>query len=117
MAEPHHPAPPVPQVHEGHERGDHEQGHDVHQAHPPLLGRHRDAVLAALGPCAGADVLHVHADAAPGRVILTYDQPFTNHNGGLLLFGPDDLLYIGTGDGGRIFLLNKRDGIVREIVP
>jgi glucose/arabinose dehydrogenase len=31
---------------------------------------------------------------------MNIDQPFANHNGGLLLFGPDDLLYIGLGDGG-----------------
>jgi glucose/arabinose dehydrogenase len=39
-------------------------------------------------------------DPATRRVVLRVDQPFTNHNGGLLLFGPDDLLYIGLGDGG-----------------
>ncbi len=33
-------------------------------------------------------------------VLLTVAQPFTNHNGGLNLFGPDGMLYIGFGDGG-----------------
>ena len=32
--------------------------------------------------------------------ILTVDQPFANHNGGQLQFGPDGYLYIGMGDGG-----------------
>lgn len=41
-----------------------------------------------------------HADAASGRVILTFDQPFANHNGGWLGFGPDGMLYIASGDGG-----------------
>jgi glucose/arabinose dehydrogenase len=41
------------------------------------------------------------ADPASARTILTLDQPAANHNGGLLLFGPDGYLYIGTGDGGR----------------
>jgi glucose/arabinose dehydrogenase len=35
-----------------------------------------------------------------GRVLLTIDQPFANHNGGHLAFGPDDMLYVATGDGG-----------------
>src|SRR5439155_15645940 len=35
-----------------------------------------------------------------GRVLLRVTQPFANHNGGMLAFGPDGYLYIGMGDGG-----------------
>jgi glucose/arabinose dehydrogenase len=45
---------------------------------------------------AGAD----RADAGSARPVLTMADHESNHNGGLLLFGPDKLLYIGTGDGG-----------------
>ena len=47
---------------------------------------------------AGADPNR--ADPATGRVILTVDQPASNHNGGMLAFGPDGNLYIALGDGG-----------------
>jgi glucose/arabinose dehydrogenase len=40
------------------------------------------------------------ADAGSARLVLSYDGLESNHNGGLVLFGPDRLLYIGTGDGG-----------------
>ncbi len=40
------------------------------------------------------------ADAQSAKLLLTLAQPFSNHNGGLVTFGPDGMLYIGMGDGG-----------------
>ena len=40
------------------------------------------------------------ADPSTEQVLLRIDQPFTNHNGGHLAFGPDGYLYIAVGDGG-----------------
>jgi glucose/arabinose dehydrogenase len=40
------------------------------------------------------------ADPDSGTVILTINQPFSNHNGGCIRFGPDGYLYIAMGDGG-----------------
>jgi glucose/arabinose dehydrogenase len=39
-------------------------------------------------------------DKSTGRTILKIDQPYANHNGGMLAFGRDGYLYIGMGDGG-----------------
>ncbi len=40
------------------------------------------------------------ADDTSEKILLTITQDFANHNGGLVLFGPDGYLYVGMGDGG-----------------
>jgi len=40
------------------------------------------------------------ADPDSDTPVIAIDQPYSNHNGGHLEFGPDGMLYIGTGDGG-----------------
>ncbi len=40
------------------------------------------------------------ADPSSELQMLTFNQPFSNHNGGHLAFGPDGMLYIASGDGG-----------------
>jgi glucose/arabinose dehydrogenase len=58
-----------------------------------------DTVLAELDGTQAGDAAPV-IDPASERVLLTVDQPYPNHNGGQLAFGPDGFLWFGLGDGG-----------------
>jgi glucose/arabinose dehydrogenase len=58
--------------------------------------RNGDTVLARYRVTADPNV----ADPSSELVLLRVSQPFQNHNGGVLAFGPDGHLYAGLGDGG-----------------
>jgi glucose/arabinose dehydrogenase len=55
-----------------------------------------NSVIARIGISSDPD----RADPASQTQLLTFTQPFPNHNGGQLAFGPDGMLYVGSGDGG-----------------
>jgi glucose/arabinose dehydrogenase len=54
-----------------------------------------DTVIARYSVSSNPDVAN-----PTGTILMTIDQPYSNHNGGTLIFGPDGYLYIGMGDGG-----------------
>lgn len=59
------------------------------------LSPERDTVIAEYQASADPDTA-----AATEKRLLVINQPYGNHNGGMLAFGPDGFLYIGMGDGG-----------------
>ena len=67
------------------------------QVYVSYTGRRGESVLARYRV---ADPASGRPDPAAEEILLTVPQPYANHNGGLILFGPDGYLYFGLGDGG-----------------
>jgi len=57
----------------------------------------RQSVISRLGT---TDDEGLRADGDSELVVMTVPQPYGNHNGGTILFGPDEMLYVVLGDGG-----------------
>ena len=75
--------------------------------HPQFRTNHRFFVNYTRSPDGATVIAEYQASAADPNiaevnetVVLVIPQPFANHNGGMIEFGPDGYLYIGMGDGG-----------------
>ncbi len=79
----------------------------------PAFGENGEVFLSYTAPGPGSGVALVSRvsrfrspdggatlDPSTEEIVLAVDQPFTNHNGGQIAFGPDGYLYLGLGDGG-----------------
>ena len=62
--------------------------------------RNGNTVLSEFGGTQGGDTAAPVLDPATEGVLLAVEQPFSNHNGGQVAFGPDGYLWFGLGDGG-----------------
>jgi len=60
------------------------------------IDKNQNTVIARYAVTPNADT----ADPTSEKILFTLKQPYTNHNGGALVFGPDSYLYIALGDGG-----------------